>query len=77
MEKEIKVTVRLVAGYRTITGTGRKLEIASSAKLKFALTGLHREETVYQDWNFNTYTYAQLAGMQIQFMDGDTMELVD
>ena len=67
--------IKLVAGYRPITDTGRKLEIASSAKLRFALTSPHREETVYQDCNFNVYTYAQLAGMEVQFMDGATIKL--
>jgi hypothetical protein len=73
--KEIKVMIKLVAGYRPITDEGRKLEFASSDKLKFELTSPYRKETLYQDFDCNVYTYAQLAGNKIYFMDGTTMEL--
>ena len=67
--------IKLVAGYRPITDEGRKLEIASSDKLKFALNGPYREETLYQDIDCILYTYAQLAGTKVRFMDDSTMEL--
>ena len=67
--------IKLVAGYRPITDEGRKLEIASSDKLKFELSGPYREETIYQDVNCNLYTYKQLAGTKVRFMDNSTMEL--
>jgi hypothetical protein len=72
---EIKVMIKLVAGYRPITDEGRKLEFASSAKLKLELTSPYKRETLYQDFNCNVYTYAQLAGTKVYFMDGTTMEL--
>ena len=67
--------IKLVAGYRPITDEGRKLEIASSDKLKFELSSRYREETIYQDINCNLYTYKQLAGTKVWFMDNSTMEL--
>ena len=71
----IKVMIKLVAGYRPITNEGRKLEIASSANLKLELTSPYKGETLYQDFDCNLYTYAQLAGTKVHFMDGTTMEL--
>lgn len=71
----IKVMVKLVAGYRSITEEGRKLEIASSAKLKLELTSDHRTETIYQDFDSNLYKYQDLAGQHVKFMDGSTMLL--
>jgi len=67
--------IKLVAGYRPVTDEGRKLEIASSDKLKFELTSPYREETIYQDFDCNLYTYAQLMGTVVRFMDDSTMEL--
>lgn len=67
--------IKLVAAYRPITEEGRKLEIASSDKLKFELSSRYREETIYQDFNCNLYTYKQLAGTKVRFMDNSTMEL--
>ena len=67
--------IKLVAGYRPITDEGRKLEIASSDKLKFELSSQYREETIYQDVNCNLYTYRQLAGTKVKFMDNSSMEL--
>lgn len=67
--------IKLVAGYRPITNEGRKLEIASSDKLKFELSSRYREETIYQDINCNLYTYKQLAGTKVKFMDNSSMEL--
>ena len=67
--------VKLVVGYRPLTEEGRKLEIASSDKLKFELTSSYKHLTVYQDFDCNLYTYAQLAGTKVRFMDGTTMEL--
>ena len=67
--------IKLVAGYRPITDEGRKLEIASSDKLKLELTSPYREETIYQDIDCILYTYKQLAGTKVRFMDNSTMEL--
>jgi len=67
--------IKLVVGYRPITDEGRKLEIASSDKLKLELTSSYKRETLYQDFDCNVYTYAQLAGTVVRFMDGATMEL--
>jgi hypothetical protein len=72
---EKKVMIKLVVGYRPITDEGRKLEIASSDKLKLELTSSYKRETLYQDFDCNIYTYAQLMGTMVRFMDGSTMEL--
>ena len=72
---KIKVMIKLVAGYRTITPEGRKLESANPAKLKFELTGQYRAQTVYQDINCNLYTYRELVGQQITFTDNSNMKV--
>lgn len=67
--------IKLVAGYRPLNQEGRKLEIVGSNKLKFELTGPYKEETTYQDFDSNLYTYAQLAGTKVKFMDNSIIEL--